>query len=193
MQKADIRIIAATNRDLESVVNDRQFRQDLYYRLFVYPISLPPLRERPEDLPLLTESMLRQFNHEMAKSVEGISPDAMEVLTAYQWPGNVRELQNVMERLMILSRGNVIEVDDLPRYLTESITLELSHPDNLVDIPDGFSLEQSIDEFEGRLILKALRKCNNNKSRAASLLGLSRSTFRYKLSKVKNASLKNIH
>jgi len=191
--KADIRIIAATNKNLESVVHDRQFRQDLYYRLFVYPISLPPLRDRPEDLPPLIESMLKRFNHEMAKSIQGIAFEAMEVLTAYQWPGNVRELQNVMERLMILSKEDIIQIDDLPRYLTEASITTLNCPENLEGLSEGFSLEASVHEFEGRLILKALHECNNNKSRAARLLGLSRSTFRYKLSKVQDAATGNVH
>ena len=181
---ADIRIIAATNKDLEPLIREGSFREDLYYRLFVYPITLPPLRERIGDLPALVETLLKKFHHDMGKRIQGISAEALEVLTGYHWPGNVRELQNVMERLVILSKGDWIEVPDLPRYLVDSAgakPLSSGIPDERFD---RISLENSVHDFERNLILKALQKCGNNKTRAARLLGLTRSTFRYKLSKI---------
>jgi len=185
-QHADIRIIAATNKDLESLVKKGQFRDDLYYRLFVYPIQIPPLRERTEDLDPLIEHLLQKFNHDMAKRIKGISSEAMEILKNYSWPGNVRELQNVTERMMILSKGEVLQVEDLPHYIVEAMKFRNNHNPVANDrIPSGFSLEQTVNEFESRIIQQALQQCEQNKSRAANLLGLSRSTFRYKLSRLK--------
>ncbi|MDH3256528.1 MAG: sigma 54-interacting transcriptional regulator [Nitrospinota bacterium] len=181
---ADIRIIAATNKDLESLVREGSFREDLYYRLFVYPITLPPLRERIGDLPALIETLLKKFHHAMGKKVEKISSQAMELLTEYHWPGNVRELQNVMERLVILSDGDRIDVSDLPGYLVESARTRTVPWKTTGNLAGRISLEDSVHQVERDLILKALQKCGNNKTRAAHLLGLTRSTFRYKLSKI---------
>ena len=182
-KSADIRIIAATNRALEPLVKDGSFREDLYYRLFVYPIPLPSLRERTRDLPLLIETLLKKFHHAMGKRIRGVTSEALGVLMGYDWPGNVRELQNVIERIMILCKGDRIEVSDLPGYLVDSARTRSSQSS-----PSGFSeeisLEASIHAFERNLILDALQKCGNNKTKAAQLLGLSRSTFRYKLSKI---------
>lgn len=183
-KNADIRIVAATNKNLEPLIKDGSFREDLYYRLFVYPIHLPPLRDRMGDLPVLLESILEQFNHRMSKSVQGTSPEALEVIMSYPWPGNVRELQNVIERMMILSHGGRLEVSDLPRYLVDSAktrSLKMKAP---VVLPEGIFLEDSVHDLERELILKALQKTDNNKTKAAHLLGLTRSTFRYKLSKI---------
>jgi PAS domain S-box-containing protein len=183
-KSADIRIIAATNKDLEPLVKDGSFREDLYYRLFVYPITLPPLRERIGDLPTLIETLLKKFHHAMGKKVEKISPQAMEALMRYHWPGNVRELQNVMERLVILSKEDRIEVSDLPRYLVDSVATKPVQWKSAGNLASEVSLEDSVHEVERDLILKALQKCGNNKTKAAHLLGLTRSTFRYKLSKI---------
>ncbi len=181
---ADIRIIAATNEELESLVKEGSFREDLYYRLFVYPITLPPLRERVDDLPALIETLLKKFQHEMGKNIHGVSAEAMEVLLRYRWPGNVRELQNVMERLVILSKGDRIEVSDLPGYLVDSAGLKPTQLKSAAILSGNVSLEESVHEIERNLILAALQKFGNNKTRAANLLGLSRSTFRYKLSRI---------
>jgi len=183
-KSADIRIIAATNKDLGPLVKDGTFREDLYYRLFVYPITLPPLRERIGDLPTLIEVLLKKFHHAMGKKIEKISPQAMEALIRYHWPGNVRELQNVMERLVILSKEDRIELSDLPRYLVDSAATKPVQGKSAGNLAGGISLEDSVHEVERGLILKALQKCGNNKTRAAHLLGLTRSTFRYKLSKI---------
>ncbi len=183
-KSADIRILAATNKELEPLVKDGSFREDLYYRLFVYPITLPPLRERIGDLPALIDALLKKFHHAMSKNVQGISPVALEVLMRYHWPGNVRELQNVVERMMILSKEDRIEVSDLPGYLVDSAGAKPVQWKSTGNFAGGVSLEDSVHQVERDLILKALQKCGNNKTRAAHLLGLTRSTFRYKLSKI---------
>ncbi|KMP12299.1 hypothetical protein UR09_01455 [Candidatus Nitromaritima sp. SCGC AAA799-A02] len=181
--RADIRIIAATNKDIHKLVEEGKFREDLYYRLYVYPITLPPLRERSEDLPLLVERFIEQMNREMGRQITGFSEEAWDVLLNYSWPGNVRELQNLLERLMILSHSDSIGVADLPRYLfRESAKFGKGRRDDL--IPNGVTLEEHVRQIESKMILKALKKCNSNKTKAADMLGLSRSTFRYKLSKI---------
>lgn len=178
--KADIRVIASTNRKLEKMVAEGKFREDLYYRLYVYPIVIPPLRERQEDVPVLLDHFLLKLNREMGKKVTGISPQAREALKNYTWPGNVREFQNVMERMMILCKGNQIEVDDLPRYLKETSWKPLEYADNA----EEGSLENHLWQVEVDALLRTLKKCGNNKTKAADSLGLARSTFRYKLSKI---------
>ena len=152
--------------------------------MFVYPITLPPLRERIGDLPMLIETILKKFHHDMGKRIQGISADALEVLMGYHWPGNVRELQNVLERLVILSKGDRIEVPDLPRYLVDSAGAKPLVSGIPGERFDRISLEDSVHDLERNMILQALQKCSNNKTRAAHLLGLTRSTFRYKLSKI---------
>lgn len=182
--RVDLRVIAATNKNLEQLVVEGKFRKDLYYRLCVYPISIPPLRERKEDIPILMNYFLGKLGIEMGKQIDEISPEAEKILIDYDWLGNVRELQNVMERLLILSLTGRVEVRDLPRYLTESAQGNSSLLPNLDHISTHFSLDQSVKEFEDQLIIQALKKCRYNKTRAAELLGLTRSTFRYKLSKI---------
>ncbi len=182
-KSADIRILAATNKQLEPLVKEGTFREDLYYRLFVYPIELPPLRERIGDLPELIESLLKKFHHAMGKSILGISSEALEVLMKYHWPGNVRELQNVIERMMILCKEDRIEVSDLPGYLMDSARMRPYYSQTTGELAEGRSLEDLIHEYERGLMLRALQQCGNNKTKAAHLLGLTRSTFRYKLSK----------
>ena len=183
--QADIRIIAATNQDPLELVKSGKFRKDLYYRLFVFPITLPPLRERTEDLPVLIDALIEKMHHEMGKDIKGLTKNAMKALANYSWPGNIRELQNVIERLMILAKKDWIGMSDLPSYLIEkadeslAINLGLSG-----EIPNIFSLEKHIQNFENKLILNALQKSGFNKAKAARTLGLTRSTFRYKLSKL---------
>ena len=192
--QADIRIIAATNRDIEKLVKEGKFREDLYYRLYVYPVTIPPLRERQEDLPLLVDWFLKKMNREMGRQIQGLKPEAMEVLINYRWPGNVRELQNVIERLMILCKRDVVRVADLPGYLREKRDEEIAVPDlnHPASLPGRFSLEQYVQGCENRIIVNALKKSGFNKSKAAGNLGLTRSTFRYKLSKVPKEMLRNV-
>ncbi len=182
---ADVRLIAATNKDIEAEVRSGRFREDLYYRLCVYPVTLPPLRDRPEDLPVLVDFLIRKFNLEMGKNLKGMSAEAMRVLAGYAWPGNVRELQNVIERVTILSKGNVVEVENLPTYLSTRDPASSEKPPGTGGRPpEKDSLESRVRRLENEAVVAALRTSGYNKSRAAKKLGLSRSTFRYKLSKV---------
>jgi DNA-binding NtrC family response regulator len=180
--KVDIRIIAATNQDLETLVRQGNFREDLYYRLNVIPVRLPPLRERVGDVPLLVAHFLEEFSKKRKKPAKRLSPQAMDILKRYPWPGNVRELENLMERLVILTEGDVVEVEDLPERFRPS--LSLGFETESIDFPgDGLNLPQAMQEFERRLILKALEKSNWVKSRAAQLLHLNRTTLIEKMKK----------
>ena len=174
--KVDVRLVAATNRNLRTALEQGTFREDLYYRLNVVPIDIAPLRERKEDIPELVNLFVSRFAGDSGKPVEGISPEAMKVLVNYHWPGNVRELQNIIERACALAKGTTIEVAD--------IHLD-SHPGKGADagnhfLPAGLTLEQ----WEDEMIQEALRRAHGNKSQAARLLGLSRNALRYRLSKI---------
>jgi two-component system NtrC family response regulator len=172
----DVRIIAASNRDLNKAIEEGRFRDDLYYRLNVIHMHLPPLRERKEDIPLLTEYFLGKLRPTYL--VNSISDNAMKLLVRYDWPGNIRELQNVLERAAIISHGNEITVDDLPKEFQN--TPAKSDRDMVVNIPDsGISLEG----LEKELILKALEKSKGNQTRAAQLLGITRSALLYRIQK----------
>ena len=180
--KVDIRVIAATNQDLETMVRQGKFREDLFYRLNVIPIRIPPLRERLTDIPLLVKHFLQEFGKKKKKPVKRLAPKAMELLVRYPWPGNVRELENLVERLVILSEGDVVEVEDLPQRFRE--TGSLGGDAESIDFPEsGFNLPQALAEFERRLILKALERSNWVKSRAAQLLNLNRTTLIEKMKK----------
>jgi len=193
--KADVRIIAATHRDLEKAVSEGSFREDLYYRLNVIPIHMPPLRERKEDIPLLAEHFTEKFNREKGRKFKGVSPEAMKILMDYAWPGNVRELENLIERLVILnSNGRKVVPGDLPGKIT-SCTHESPGPKSeKIDLPpDGLSLKNAVDEFENRLIIQALNRTKWNKNMAASLLSIKRTTLVEKLKKkgIKEPALPN--
>ena len=180
--KVDIRVIAATHRDLEKAVKQGTFREDLYYRLNVIPFILPPLRERGSDIPLLTNHFIGKFNIEKKQNINGISPEALKCLTRYHWPGNVRELENLIERLVILKGEGVIEQEDLPEKI---LGAEWSDAVPSMDIPDsGISFNTAVSEFERELILRALKKTNWIKNRAAKLLQLKRTTLVEKIKKI---------
>jgi two-component system NtrC family response regulator len=171
----DVRVIAATNRQLDAAIKNGEFREDLFYRLNVIHIHMPPLRERREDIPLLAKHFLRKFGH--TYQVENISTEAMELLYNYHWPGNIRELQNVIERAAIICRNKTIYPEHLPREL---YAVPKSSSDLIVNFPDqGISLE----ELEKELILKALKKSGGNQTRAAQLLGITRSALLYRSQK----------
>jgi len=174
----DVRVIAATNMNLEPAAREGRFRRDLFYRLNVIPIQLPPLRERPEDIPLLAKHFIEHFNREFKKNTLGVSRAAMQSLSEYAWPGNVRELRNLIERVMILENKEVIDVADLPREI-----LGRQAPK---DLEASFALPPAgvvLEEVERSLIEQALRRASGNQSRAARLLGLTRDTLRYRLKK----------
>lgn len=174
--KVDVRLIAATNRDLRAALEQGTFREDLYYRLNVVPIDIPPLRERKEDIPYLVDHFVERFVRESAKPINGITPAGLSLLTSFHWPGNVRELENIIERAVALSTGQMIDVDDI--YLDVSRSKPGAAP--VAFPPEGMTLEQ----WEDEMIREALRRSGGNKSQAARLLGLSRNALRYRLSKM---------
>jgi len=190
-QKVNVRIIAATNKNLEEMVATREFREDLYYRLSVIPISIPPLRERREDIPLLIHNFLSVFNTEHNYSVKGFSREALDILSNYDWPGNVRELENLVERLVTLNTSGFITPDDLPeKYLSGSVAVRFTTPclpDDEGLPQEGVCLNTAVDQFENRLILQALERTGGNKKEAAALLNLKRTTLIEKLKKKKLA------
>jgi DNA-binding NtrC family response regulator len=173
--KVDVRLIAATNRDLREALEQGTFREDLYYRLNVVPIDIAPLRERKEDIPDLVNLFISRSG-ETGKPSEGITPQAMQILVNYHWPGNVRELQNIVERACALSKGPLLEAGDI------HLDMRPAKSGNGAPgfLPDGMTLEQ----WEDEMVQEALRRANGNKSQAARLLGLSRNALRYRLSKI---------
>ncbi len=182
----DIRVVSATNQDLEIAVKEGRFREDLFYRLNVIPIHVPPLRERRSDIPLLAKHFLKKYCSGKKRCVEGITDEALDILTRYDWPGNVRELENIMERMVILANGKMITKDDLPYQILEkaggvpgqAIPSDLEFPE------DGLSLSQAVSELEKRLILKALERTGGVKNRAAKLLKMNRTTLIEKMKKL---------
>ncbi|MCF7933365.1 MAG: sigma-54 dependent transcriptional regulator [Spirochaetia bacterium] len=167
----DTRIISATNRDLKEEIADGSFREDLFYRLNVVNIEVPSLRERKEDIPLLMTSFLHEFNEENGRSVEGFSPKAQSIMYRYSWPGNIRELRNCIESALVMCRGSVIDVDDLPLTVRSGVT------DDQISIPLGVSLS----EAEKDIIKATLAFCKGNKSKAAEVLGIGRKTLHRKI------------
>jgi two-component system response regulator PilR (NtrC family) len=175
--EADIRIIAATNRDLPKSVADGRFREDLFYRINVIPVHLPPLRERPEDIPLLADHFLQKYRQQMAKTIAGFSHEATRLLQAYDWPGNVRELENVMERAVALEQSRLV----LPETLPASIRGRAGAPAAAgPPLPEGgFDLEAHVHSIERDYIAEALRRAGGVQVRAAELLGMTFRSFRY--------------
>jgi two-component system response regulator PilR (NtrC family) len=183
--EADIRVIAATNRDLSKMVAEGTFREDLFYRINVIPIRLPSLRERVEDIPLLAEHFVEHFARQMGKSVTGISGAALACLKAYPWPGNIRELENAMERAVALERTPSVLVDSLPEQLRGATAAAAAsgtaQPESFPDA--GFDLEQHVQHIEREYIAEALRRAGGVKVKAAELLGMSFRSFRYYMKK----------
>ncbi len=184
--RVDIRVIAATNKDLEQSVADREFREDLYYRLNVIPVSLPPLRERYGDISILIQLFMTKFQEKNLTILESIAPDAMAALQGYHWPGNVRELENLIERMSILAEGSMLRLEDLPERFSHNSNSAASAPEGVpsLEIPDdGIDLRAVMEDMENTLIKKALDKSGGVKNRAAQLLGLNRTTLVEKLKK----------
>jgi two-component system response regulator PilR (NtrC family) len=180
--KADVRIIAATNADIETTVKEGRFREDLYYRLNVITIHLPPLRERPEDIPLLVRHFLTIYATENEKPVEEVSPQAMELLLDYDWPGNVRELENVIERAVVLSRGGSIDVDLLPPGVRQPAPSSPPTP----NLPEGgVSFKEAISTYERQLIVEALQASGGVQKRAAELLSVKPTTLHEMMKRLK--------
>jgi DNA-binding NtrC family response regulator len=182
--KTDIRVVAATHQDLKKAVQEKKFREDLYYRLNVIPIEIPPLRERQSDIPLLVHHFLNHFSKRKKKKIVGITHEAMQRLMEYEWPGNVRELENIIERMIILSDHEMITPEDLPEKIQ---TLpEMDRPKRFEIPGEGVSLETALSQFEKQLILDALNKTGWVKNKAAQLLHLNRTTL---IEKIKRQNL----
>ena len=185
--KVDVRVVAATNQDLRAALEQGTFREDLYYRLNVVPINLPPLRERKADVPYLVDHFIERFVRESGKPIKGITPAAQKMLMEFHWPGNVRELENIIERAVSLSAGAMLDVADIRLDLSPSrpggagiAAFTMSAGGTTAFPPPGVTLEQ----FEDEMIKEALRRAGGNKSQAARLLGLSRNALRYRLAKM---------
>jgi DNA-binding NtrC family response regulator len=174
--KADVRIISATHQDLEARVKEGLFREDLFYRIHVVTLDIPPLRERPEDILMLVDHFIRKYTQENQKAIEGVSREARDRLIRYEYPGNVRELENIIERAVVIARDSVITTRDLP--FQECLDTEEAEE----TIPAG-SLHESLENLERQMIQDALETAQSNQSQAARLLGLSERMLRYKLKK----------
>ncbi|MEE2659770.1 MAG: sigma-54 dependent transcriptional regulator [Candidatus Latescibacterota bacterium] len=171
--KVDVRIVATTNRDLQTEVEEGNFREDLYYRLNVIEIGLPPLRERVDDVPALAQTFIERYNEENGKQIQGIDESALELMMRYNWPGNVRELENYLERAVVVASGTSLTESDFPRKLTEG--------PRHIDGDDGLQVGVTVHEMERRLIMKTLGACDGNRTEAAGQLGISTRTLRNKL------------
>ncbi len=180
--RVDVRIISATNKDLEEAVKAKRFREDLFYRLNVIQIKLPSLRERKEDVPLLANHFLKKYSDELNKNISKISPEALQILLNYEYPGNVRELQNIIERAVALESSQELTPNNLNSYLSESSLLKKGPVD--IDIPnEGVDLEKIVEDLERTLLLKALDKTKGIKKKAAELLHINFRSMRYRLEK----------
>jgi two-component system response regulator PilR (NtrC family) len=180
--RVDVRIISATNKDLEEAVREKRFREDLFYRLNVIQIKLPRLRERREDIPLLTDHFLKKYSEELNKNISRISSEALRILLNYEFPGNVRELQNIIERAVALETTQELTTQNLSSYLDEQIPLKKGPVD--LEIPnEGIDLEKVVGDLERTLLLKALDKTKGIKKKAAELLHINFRSMRYRLEK----------
>jgi DNA-binding NtrC family response regulator len=189
--RADVRIIAATNADLEMEVQQGSFREDLYYRLNVITLQLPPLRKRSEDIPLLAQHFLAQFARENEKELSAISPRAMELLLDYHWPGNVRELENVIERAVVLSTGPVFDVDLLPNSVRQPDSAMILPPSSL--LPSGIPFRDAVTEYERALIVRALQAAGGVQKRAAELLQVKPTTLHEMMKRLNISSESIVH
>jgi two-component system response regulator PilR (NtrC family) len=182
-KEVDVRVVAATNRDLEAEVEKGTFRQDLFYRLNVIQLRLPPLRERREDIPILVDHFVRKFGAEHGRKISGVDPDTMSALVNHSYPGNVRELENLIERAVTLAPGDRLPLDTLPPL--NSLSTAQPHLGPEPTLPDaGMDLEKVLEDFERGIIIKALERTRGNRTEAARLLGVSFRSLRYRLSKL---------
>jgi nitrogen regulation protein NR(I) len=179
--RVDVRLVVATNRDLQQEVAQGRFREELYYRLNVVPIRLPPLRERREDIPLLVDHFIAKFNARLNRSIDGISQNALNLLVNYRWPGNIRELENVIERALVFAEGPVLDVEDLPEGLVEKSTTAPLVPQPGADASMKDIVKQATAELEKDLIIKALAETEGNVTQAARKLKISRKSLQNKM------------
>jgi two-component system response regulator AtoC len=184
-EKVDVRVVAATLRDLQKLVERGEFREDLYFRLNVVQLKVPPLRDRADDVPLLASAFLNRFNRNFNREpqVAGLSPEAEALLKSYAWPGNVRELENAMERAVLLAEGSLIAPENLPEKLWSARPAVPSAPGLALPSPDSlqFSLKRAIERVEEQFIRAALQKTKGNRTRAAELLEISHRALLYKI------------
>jgi DNA-binding NtrC family response regulator len=183
--KVDIRLITATNANLEQLVKEKKFREDFYFRLNVININLPSLKERREDIPLLADFFIKKFNQREGKNIETISKDALNLLVKYHYPGNTRELENIIERAVILARGDVLTLRDLPVFVKQQNGSDSDLDMVLDENEGGLALPEILAVTEKRVIMKALKKYQHNQSKAAKVLGISESGLRYKIQSLK--------
>lgn len=183
-REVDVRVIAATNQDLTRLVAENRFREDLFYRLNVIPVTLPPLRERIDDIPPLASHFLKKYNLENQKEVAGFSEGALELMRHYSWPGNVRELENTVERLVVLKGSGPVQEEDLPPALRHDRKAWI--PEGLSFPEEGISFRDLVDHFESELIRRAMEKSGGNKNRAAQLLKLNRTTLIEKMKRMRD-------
>src|SRR5437899_2170254 len=179
--KVDLRLVAATNQDLQDLVKRGKFREDLFYRLSVCPLHLPPLRERTGDMPILLEHFLARYNRERGTRIAGLTPQALRLVEMYAWPGNVREFQNMVEWVTITCKGTSVNVDNLPAYLRS--TKPDSDPDTKPSVPSLLSYGLSVEGVEKVMLEEALARAKGNVSEAARLLKITRNTLRYRMGK----------
>jgi two-component system NtrC family response regulator len=179
--QVDVRVVAASNRDLKEEVEAGRFREDLFYRLNVVRLHLPPLRQRQEDIPLLTAHFINKYVRENLRGKTRVTPEALKVLVQYSWPGNVRELENVMERAVILCSNNIISPHDLPAELAPAPAESKLDIDRF--IPLATPLPEALEAIEEQMIRRALEKSGQIQVRAAELLGITKSLLQYKLKK----------
>lgn len=188
--QVSVRIIAATNRDLEQMVKAGTFRQDLYYRLNVIQIETPSLRQRRDDIPILAKHFLKKYNDRLNKNISGISQEALAVLKTYDFPGNVRELENIIERTVALEAGASILPESLPPFVkTSSGTKQMVSSDGIEVTAEGVDLDKIIGQIEKELIIKAIHTADGVKKRAAKLLGITFRSMRYRVEKYNLGSI----
>ncbi len=183
-RRTDVRVIVATHRDLKAMVSAGQFREDLYYRLNVIDIHLPPLRERKADIPLLVEHFMQTANERHNRAITGLQPAVLQAFDAFPWPGNIRQLANVIEKMVVLKRSGELELSDVPLEITANSPPPKSQPTELP--ADGLDLRQAVAEYEDSLIGQALDRTGGNRNAAAQLLGLNRTTLVEKLRRRKD-------
>jgi DNA-binding NtrC family response regulator len=183
--KVDVRLITATNRNLFEDVKDGRFREDLYYRLNVIPAHLPPLRERKEDIPVLIDFFIEKFNKKLDRSVKYIDEKVTNLLIQHAWPGNIRELENLVERMILMARGDTIVFADLPSELKTAIESDSTSPSGIRQKPFKDIMKNHMEDIEKQMIISVLEECGNNVTRAAKQLGLSRKGLQLKMMKYK--------
>ncbi len=181
--KVEVRIIAATNRDLEQMVQQGTFRQDLYYRLNVINIRTPALRERRDDIPLLAQHFLQKYSDRFGKQIQTISKEAMDLLRKYDFPGNVRELENIIERTVALESGATVLPESLPQFVNTPTGRKMVSSDGIEITDEGIDLQKVLDQLEKELLVKAIHQANGVKKRAAKLLGITFRSMRYRVEK----------